>query len=626
MCGIIGVASTLAVSDRSGLSLGREAIRHRGPDDLGEWWSADGCVGLGHQRLAVIDLSRAAHQPMCSASTASVIAFNGEIYNFIALRQELIARRHRFRSHSDTEVVLAAYDEWGTSCLTHLDGMFAFALYDADERTIFLARDRVGEKPLYYAVFDETLVFSSELKGLIGCAPQFRRVSTASLDCYLGMGYLPGDLCILEGVRKLPPAHAMTFEVETARVQIWRYWELPIEAAGSAPTALPALVEELEVVLADAVRRQLVADVPVGVLLSGGLDSSIITALAARATTKLNTYTVGFPGHESYDETAHARIVASYFGTSHVELSASETTPSLLPTLARQFDEPLIDSSMIPTYLVSSLVRRACTVAVGGDGGDELFGGYQHYSRLATLSAVSRWIPGFLLESIGRGAAAAMPLGARGRNWALALTALAQHGVPQIALYFDRRARLRLLRSLDQVSMTSEETWRTRAAVNGDIVTRATRTDFANYLPEDILVKVDRASMLTSLEVRAPFLDRPVMEFAFGRVPSAMKVAGGKRKILLRALAAKILPATVDADRKQGFAPPMASWLRTARWSEFVRGVLLDPGQSVFDHREVERIWNGQMNGKQNGERLFGLLMFELWRKQYGITVSQGAC
>ena len=368
MCGIIGIASKQAVVDRSWLAVGRDSMGHRGPDDAGEWWSTDGCVGFGHSRLSIIDLSPGGHQPMQDAAGELTIVFNGEIYNFSELREELAAKGAVFRSQSDTEVILAAYREWGADCLARLNGMFAFAIYDARQQTIFLARDRAGEKPLFYHRSGGVLRFASELKGLLADATLPRRIDPEALDCYLAMGYVPGERCILQGFNKLPPAHALRVDLQTGATKIWRYWQLPELEASAAHGRVDetALLDELENLLEDTVRRQLVADVPVGVLLSGGVDSSLVTAMAVRASSKVKTFTIRFPGHGTLDETEHARLIARYFDTEHVELEAAPTTADLLPRLACQFDEPMVDSSMIPTFLVSQLVRQHCTVALGG--------------------------------------------------------------------------------------------------------------------------------------------------------------------------------------------------------------------------------------------------------------------
>src|ERR1035437_4552334 len=623
MCGIIGVASRTAVSERGWLALGRDVLRHRGPDDAGEWWSADACVGLGHRRLAIIDLSPAGHQPMQDAGGGLCIVFNGEIYNFADLRQELIAKGHAFRSHSDTEVILAAYREWGTDCLSRLNGMFAFALHDSRRRQLFIARDRAGEKPLFYAPTHGALRFASELKGLMADPALARRIDREALDCYLAMGFVPGERSMLQGVKKLPPAHALVFDLNNGQMRLWRYWQLPELSASAAKGEgdEAGLLDELENLLEDAVRRQLVADVPVGVLLSGGVDSSLVTAMAVRAAPKVKTFTIRFPGFGQYDETEHARLIARHFGTEHVELVAAESTVDLLPLLARQFDEPMMDSSMIPTFLVSRLVREHCTVALGGDGGDELFGGYPHYNRLLWMQEHLGGIPQNLRLAVANAAETLLPVGFKGRNWLQGLGVDFQAGLPLIASFFDRGTRRRLMAGQRRWELVAERIWSRRVPSSPDMLYRATRMDFENYLPEDILVKVDRASMLNSLEVRAPMLDFRVIEFAFGKVPSHLKATANSRKILLKKLTQRVLPREFDQQRKQGFSIPLASWLQSGSWKALFRETLLGSDNTMFDHKVVSTLLAGQAKGRVNSERLFALVLFELWRREYQISM-----
>ena len=619
MCGIVGIASGSCVVERSWLAAGRDAMRHRGPDGKGEWWSADGCVGLGHRRLAVIDLSSAGAQPMSDVSGTLHITFNGEIYNFVDLRTQLAGMGHVFRTATDTEVILAAYRQWGSACLERLNGMFAFALYDATRRQLFMARDRAGEKPLYYALTPDSVRFASELKGLMADERLPRDIDSEALDCYLTMGFVPGERCILQGVRKLPPAHALVFDLTTARSRVWRYWELPgpPPEAGAASADELQLLEQLEALLADSVRRQLVADVPVGILLSGGIDSSLVAALAVRATSKVRTFTMRFPGHGSFDETEHARLIARHFGTEHLELETQDSAVDLLPMLARQFDEPMVDSSMIPTYLISQLTREHCTVALGGDGGDELFGGYVHYNRLLKTQRTLGRLPQVVRGPLARAGGALLPLGFKGRNWLQSLDIDLKDGLPLIAQYFDTRARRQLMSHPSEWPLVGEVIRARSVPRTPDLLQRATRSDFENYLAEDILVKVDRASMLNSLEVRAPLLDHRVIEFAFGKVPSRFKATSENRKILLKKLAARILPPQFDRHRKQGFSIPLASWLRQGSWWRFFRDVLLGSDGGFFDRRALAQVLDGQARGRANGERLFALVMLELWRREY---------
>lgn len=619
MCGIVGSGATLPESNRSWLAVGRDAMAHRGPNDAGEWWSVDGRVGLAHRRLSIVDLSPLGHQPMHFLERGLSVVFNGEIYNHKVLREELVGLGYTFRSHSDTEVLLAAYAAWGEGCLARFNGMFAFALYDAPRQKLFLARDRAGEKPLFYRLEKGSLQFASELKALLANPVNPRCIDDESLDCYLAMGYVPGERCILKGYNKLSPAHALSFDLQNGKAKIWCYWQLPETVAGQGSLDEPTLLDELETLLEDAVRKQMVADVPVGVLLSGGVDSSLVTAMAVRASSKVQTFTIGFPGYGKLDETEHARLIARHFGTHHIELMAEDATADLLPQLARQFDEPIVDSSMIPTFLVSQLVRQHCTVALGGDGGDELFGGYSHYSRLLWMQRKLARIPYSMRRGVALSAEKFLPVGFKGRNWAQGLGVDLVNGLPLIASYFDTLTRRRLMRAHAVWPIVAEAALKDCVPKNSNLLQRATRMDFVNYLAEDILVKVDRASMLSSLEMRAPMLDYRLIEFAFAKVPSRLKATSTEKKILLKRLTARILPPEFDQQRKQGFSIPMSDWLRGGPFRTLFNEVLRDPKCS-FDAHTVDSLLRGQDMGRSNGERLFALVLFELWRREYAIT------
>jgi asparagine synthase (glutamine-hydrolysing) len=507
--------------------------------------------------------------------------------------------------------------------LARLNGMFAFALYDARNQKVLLARDRAGEKPLYVSVRGGTLRFASELKALMADPSFERRVNLRALDLYLTYAYVPADLCILEGVEKLPAGHAMTFDLRSGVKTRWAYWSLPAAAPDDARVDDEQLVSELESLLEEAVRRQVLAsDVPVGILLSGGVDSSLITAMAARAVPRVNTFTISFPGHGTYDESEHARRVAEHFGTNHVVLSASAATVSLLPELARQYDEPMADSSMIPTFLVSRLIRQQATVALGGDGGDELFGGYPHYNWLLQQTRMRRFVPHPLSRIMYGAAKTLLPVGMRGRNFILGLTAPQPLRLVHSNSYFDEDTRRSLLGRVGPVGRNgnSAEGFKLALIESGIApIDQATRLDFRTYLTDDILVKVDRASMLNSLEVRAPFLDRGVMEFAFGRVPARLKATRSERKILLRKLARRLLPPDFDVERKQGFSIPLSKWF-SGEWGEYMTSVLRSGG-SIFDRAVVESLIEGQKRGRSNADRLFALTLFELWRREYRVAV-----
>jgi len=595
----------------------RDSLRHRGPDDAGAWISPDGRVGLGHRRLAIIDISPAGHQPMAVGPLQ--IVFNGEIYNYQEIRNELILLGHTFKSESDTEVLLASYLQWGENCLEKIRGMFAFAIFDERDKTLFAARDRAGEKPFFYTTSNERFAFSSELKALIKFPMEKPRVCDKALNSYLAYGYIPGAECILAGCKKLPPAHALKLDTISGNIKIWRYWDLP--SADSETRDAEGLADELESLLTDSVKKTLISDVPIGVMLSGGLDSSLIVAIAARSSgKKIKTFNISFPGHGSFDESPFARIVAEHFGTEHTEFAAEPASLDILPELARQYDEPMCDSSMLPTYLVSKLIRQQATVALGGDGGDELFGGYPRYNWLLRQQKVMRFVPQGLRKIVARSAAKWAPIGLRGRGLLAGSGAGLSELLASVGQFFDPIIRAKLapkLRGLSEAELCApEEFKKSLCDTERGLPGTAMALDFKTYLPEDILVKVDRASMLASLEIRAPFLDSRIIEFAFSKVPNKLRASASSRKILLRMLGKRLLPKSLDLRRKQGFSIPFKSWFK-GDWGRLVAEVLLDSSQTTFDHKVIEQLLNEQTRGYSNSERLFSLLLFELWRREY---------
>lgn len=590
---------------------------HRGPDDAGHWWSADELAGLGHRRLAIIDLSPTGHQPMLDASGQLSIIFNGEIYNFRELREELERLGHAFHTASDTEVILEAYNEWGADCLQRLNGMFALALYDSGRRRLLVARDRAGEKPFFFRHANGRLAFASELKALFADPAIERRIDVGALESFLAYGYVNGRQSIVRGIQRLLPGERAIYDVDADALTIDRYWSLPEPSNEKADTQ--ELVERLHVLLRDSVQRQLLAaDVPVGILLSGGVDSSLVVAMAAEVSSRpLRTFTISFPGHGHMDEGPYARLIADHFGTEHTELAAEPMTVELLPQLARQYDEPIADSSMVPTYLVSRLIRPHAKVALGGDGGDELFAGYPHYDWLLKEASIRPYIPG-PLRSLMAHVARKLPVGLRGRNYAAGLDG---DGVAQVNLFFSPEWRRRLLRAhIDPRQLdAAPEKYRIAMSQFGSTITqRATAADFRTYLAEDILVKVDRASMLTSLEVRAPWLDRRIIEFAFSAVPDDLKLRKNERKVLPRMLAQKLLPKTFDSARKQGFSIPLDTWLK-GEWGHSMESTLMQ--SEIFDHDVIRSLFDGQRRGRSNSQRLFALVIFELWSREYGASL-----
>lgn len=618
MCGIVGFAGRSGGMDAAQLDRCRDAIAHRGPDAAVSWISNDGCIAMAHRRLAIVELSEAGAQPMHWPEPALSITFNGEIYNHHELRDELRAMGCRFRGHSDTEVILAGFARWGEGVFQRLRGMFAIALYDHAARRLTLVRDRAGEKPLYWARHRGGIVFASELTALFADPSFPRRLDAAGVNSYLAFGYVPADQCLVAGVSKVAPAQLLRFDLEAATIEQRSYWALP--KPQPAPSVdEEALVEELQGLLRSAVREQLDADVPVAVLLSGGIDSSLVTACAAAVSTHpVRTFSVGFPGEAAFDERQHARRIASHFGTQHVELELEPSSVDLIPELARRYDEPIADSSMIPTYLLSRLVVQHGKAVLGGDGGDELFGGYRAYQGALRLEAARAALPRWLRRGIAAGARTVLPVGYPGRNAVANLDGSLAEGVAKVGTMFDAGMRARLVPSLGQGdALGAAERWKRGLVDESRGVPGAfMASDFRSYLPGDILVKVDRASMANSLEVRAPFLDHRLIDFAFAKVPNRLRTTGDERKILLRRLARRLLPPDFDVARKQGFSIPLAAWL-TPQLRELACEHFEGRFGAFFDFAEVRRLLGSRHVGGVT--RVFALLMLMHWMEAHDV-------
>ena len=622
MCGIAGIANFPDSSSRSSLSLMRETLSHRGPDDHGEDWAYGGKVGLAHQRLSVIDLSAAGRQPMTDGEGVT-LTYNGELYNYRQLRDELVRKGHSFTTQTDSEVILRSYKQWGTDCVDRFDGMFAIGIFDQRKQSIFLARDRAGEKPLFYWNNGRQLLFASEIKALLASREIDPVCDLHAFVHYLTYGYAPGDGCLLSGVRKLPPGHALLFKTDTGELTNWCYWHLP-KSQNSDDYSQDDLVDELQRLLLKSVKERLVADVPVGILLSGGLDSSLITSAASDAfSNQIKTFTVSFADGGNCDEREHARLIANHFGTDHTELVSEATDIWLLDQMAKQFDEPIGDPSAIPTFLVSKEIRKNATVALGGDGGDELFGGYKHYSYLHYQMMVRRWIPSPLRQLIAGCATRWLPPGALARNQLIALNGDLRDAVAASNVHFDQKFRQRLLTPVvnGNPAITREAQDRRRLAYDPklSVLQNATRMDFGGYLSEDILVKVDRASMLTSLEVRSPFLAKDIIEFAYSRLPDAMRVRGRHKKIILRELARRTFPRDFAYERKQGFSMP-ETWFSGKR-AQYTEDILRSIDNRFLSAAAIDDVIAHQRRGVANSKRIFSLCMFELWRKEYGVKL-----
>jgi asparagine synthase (glutamine-hydrolysing) len=627
MCGIAGfietpshTASISREQRRDLLHLMCGVIRHRGPDDEGLFVD-DGphdAVALGMRRLSIIDLSTG-HQPIHNEDRTVWVVFNGEIYNFLELRRQLEAEGHRFYTATDTETIVHAYEEWGASSIGRLRGMFGLAIWDARTRTLLLARDRVGIKPLYYAEAKGRLYFGSEIKSLL-CAPDLPRdLDVSALDHYLSFLYTPRDGSIFEAVRKLPPGHTLTWRNGATRVE--RYWELPPDESyeGTESDA----ITDLRSVLAGAVRSHLVSDVPLGAFLSGGVDSSLVVGLMAEASSRpVKTFSIGFD-EPAFDELEHARRVATHFGTEHHEFVVKPDAIAILDRLVAHFDEPFADSSAIPTWYVSEMARRHVTVVLSGDGGDELFGGYDRYLPHPRVIAFDRYSPR-ALRGVARVAAATLPHGMRGKNFlrhvardsrGRYLDSIRFFGTDEKPALLTPDVRGRLTRVDPETQLAAHFNRYDRLPWSSQMM----RFDAETYLPEDILTKVDRMSMAHSIESRVPLLDNDVIDFA-SSLPAAYKIKSGRRKHVLKEVAASLLPEDILNRRKQGFGVPLGTWFRGNLRELFVDTLLSPRAQQrgYFQPAFVRQLVQEHLSGSRDHTlRLWQLVVFERWHRQY---------
>ena len=647
MCGLTGYLTQARV-EPGVLNRMTDAIVHRGPDAGDVWADPAVGIGLGHRRLSILDLSPAGAQPMHSKDGRYVIVFNGEIYNFAVLRGELEKLGARFVGHSDTEILLAGFVAWGVDAtLKRTNGMFAIALWDRERRELCLARDRLGEKPLYYGWCGDSLLFASELKSLHAW-PGFRPdIDRGALALYMRHNYVPDPFCIYRGFAKLQPGTYVTIgpaaragDMPSPRA----YWSLRETAQRGHDSPFVGSdvdgVEALDVALRRSVAERMVADVPLGAFLSGGIDSSTIVALMqAQSTRPVRTFSIGFTV-PAYDEAPHARAVAAHLGTDHTELYVSpEETQAVIPALPAMYDEPFADSSQIPTHLVCALARQHVTVAMSGDAGDELFAGYTRYSAAVELWARQRRLPLAVRRAVARLLLAGPPV-AWDRVFQLlwpVLPARLKQQMPGDKLH--KFARLLTIDDplgmyLRMISLWQEPGRVVRGAhepasimalaaqapTDLGFVERMMLLDAQHYLPGDILTKVDRASMAVSLEARVPFLDHEIVELAW-RMPLGWKVRGGQGKWVLREVLARYVPRALFERPKMGFGIPIDAWLRgpLREWAESLLSEQRLREGGYFEPAAVRQVWQAHLAGGQNLQyQLWGVLMFEAWRDQYG--------
>ena len=632
MCGIAGKFNfdPHRGIDRERLTAMTSVIAHRGPDADG-FYVGDG-IGLGHRRLSIIDLSTG-DQPLSNEERTIWVVFNGEIYNFADIRSELEAHGHRFRTHSDTEVIVHAYEQWGDDAVDRFRGMFAFALWDEPRRRLLLVRDRIGVKPLYFSPTDAGITFGSEIKALLEDPDVPRDWSAEALDAYLTLQYVPSPQTIYRSVFKLPAAHLLV--AEHGSISVRRYWDLQFTGDGD-PAREHEYLDRLEALVNESVRLRLVSDVPLGAFLSGGIDSSAVVASMAEAcgADRVITTSVGFD-EGAFNELEHARVVARHLGVRQHEKIVRSDIADLLPTLAWHLDEPFADSSAVPTYYVSQAARQHVTVALSGDGGDELWAGYARHRVEQWELTARQWLGDSGGRIAGR-VAARLPLAVKGARSLRHLALSPGDACARKHAYglFDADVRhslyspdfARAVRDADPFAgfRAAYDACRSR-----DPLDRALYVDVRTYLVDDIMTKVDKMSMAVSLESREPLLDHKLLEFA-ATVPAALKLKHGQGKYLLRRLLGRRIPASIVDRPKQGFAAPIGEWLR-GPLAPMVDGLLPDGrlrDRGVFDDRAVAAMWREHRGGAHDHRhRLWSLVMLELWFRQFvdGEALRRGA-
>lgn len=618
MCGIAGVFQLKPgrPTEAPILNVMTRSLRHRGPDQEG--FFLDDQAALGIRRLKIIDL-KTGDQPIENEDRTVVVALNGEIFNFRELRQELVARGHHFRSTSDTEVIVHLYEDLGDGFVHRLRGMFGIALWDRSRQRFLLVRDRLGVKPLSYTIKDGHVIFGSEIKAILAHPLVERVIDLEAMDLFFSYGHVPGPWSIFRGIRKLPPGHMMVCEHGEAR--IIQYWDIPLEGAEPAPASLWA--DRVFALLDEAVRLRMIADVPLGAFLSGGLDSSTVVGLMARAQgAGIETFSVGFQGPASFNELEHARLVSRAFGTCHHELVVDDVyLSSVLPKLVWHLDEPFGDEAVIPTHLVSAFARNRVTVVLTGEGGDELFGGYRRYS-VDRFARQYGWLPRAVTERVAA-MADSLPLGDRARRAlrTLPLRPTARR-YPHWLLVADRNLKEEIYEGdvavetagFDPFAMYEPHFAR---VAHLDPLAQVMYADLKTWLPDTYLVKVDIASMAASLEARTPFLDHVLVEAA-ARIPSNLKIRGLATKYVLKRAVGRLLPVEIVNRKKHGFAVPTAHWLR-GRLGETARQVFAEAearGTGLLKWRTLEWLLDRHRGGKGNHADVLWLsLVFALWHR-----------
>ena len=614
MCGILVSFNHKKINEeffRSALN----QIAYRGPDDYGIFYNENKTLALGSRRLSINDISQNGKMPM-SYRDDYIIVFNGEIYNHLELRKQL--KNFEFNSKSDTETVLYSYVKWGKECLNRFKGMFSFIIYDKINDYLFIARDLCGEKPLYYKEDKNGITLSSEIKQILADDDFPRKLDLKSLNEFLRNGYLNCEETLIKGIKTFPKASCGIYDLKNHSLDIKSFSEDTIKTFDGNLKPDRFYLQKLDKLLNASVKRQLISDVPLGVFLSGGIDSSLITYYASKnSKNKIKTFNVSFEGFKGFDESANAKKIANELNTEHIEIKGEEISFDLFKEMADNISDPIADSSLIPTYLVSKYTSNYVKVALGGDGGDELFGGYISYNKFLRNSKRISFIPKLIIDLLNC-LGATLPIGFKGRSFLINLSKNPYKSFLKNRL-FDENALKKILnvtvyrKKVDSTKYSANKTsYKHKVLLN----------DFHNYMTNNILLKVDRTSMANSLEVRSPFLDKDIIDFSFKKLPSYLKFDDYRLKILTKRLFKEKIKSKVDIERKQGFSIPLDIWINTT-WNEEINKALEKLPEEIFNKKEIFKLLrNNKSNLISNSSRIFALLILSFWMDKYEIQTS----
>ena len=612
MCGFLGFWPKNRIS-KNQFEFNLNKINYRGPDF--SQVKVINEVVLGHNRLSIIDLNSISNQPFISSCGRYHLVFNGEIYNYLDLKKEL--KGYKFITNSDTEVLLASFLEWGEQCLKKLNGMFSFVIYDNKDLSFFLARDRMGKKPLYYSISENSLCFGSEIKSLLNFPNVKDEIDAKSLNDYFSKGYVGYNRSIFKSIKQLPPGSFLTIKLNNLKINKPSfYWNLPL-TTNYRPFSEKVLIDQLDALLTKSIKRRFISDVPLGFFLSGGLDSSIIVAIASKLSNKpISTFTIGFED-QATDETDYANLIANHFNTDHKSLTISNDMTSVLPKILSTIDQPFADSSLLPMFLVSREAKKNVQVAISGDGGDELFAGYGHYNDFAIENCMREFFPDFITKNIGR-FAQILPE----RHKTRMLKRLKSENIYQsmslyAARFFNFDEREKLFVNKDNVSNFPESEFLKQFIPNLDWLQNICQADLKGYMVDDILVKVDRMSMMNSLEVRCPLLDYEIAEFSFLNVSPDFKRKGFTSKYLLKKLGERYLPENFTYNRKHGFGVPLSNWFKSSLGDRLTE-IFNNSDSGYLDKSEVFNYLELHKKGYSNfSKKLFSILVWEEWFSFY---------